>query len=210
MNLTRTLFYAFLLVLISCTTTERPQTTSQMVESVQSETTFISDKETAVDNDFIDTSFIFPDKWNDVSDIRGVWTNLEKEKNTYIIYNPIVGNTPRIKVDENDFITIFWSTEGPSKFRMMNTTISPKGNEMTIEAENEDGIKAEFTARILDKKNKLVYWKFNIKWSITLGGTMDYKWVTTKKECEKSFKILDYKNSPNVKGEREFQPISID
>lgn len=210
MNLIKTGFCAILLVISSCNFTDKSNAVNQNMENVQAETTFISEKEAVVDNDIIDTSLAFPDKWQKLTDIRGVWTNLEKEQNAYVIYNPIEGSTPLIKIDEQDVITIYWANDGPNKFLIMNSSIISKGTEMLLEAENEDGIKAKFIARILDKNKKLVFWKFTINWSITLGGVMDYKWVTTKKEFEKAFKMVDYKNSPNVKGEREFEPINID
>ena len=210
MNLIKIGFCAFLLVISSCNFADKSQAIQQNKDNVQTESTFVNDKESVSENDYIDTSSVFPDKWTKLTDIRGVWTNLEKDQNAYVIYNPVEGSIPRIYVDDQDVITIYWTHDGPNKFLIMNSSIISKGTEMLIEAENENGIKAKFIARILDKTQKLAYWKFTINWSITLGGAMDYKWVTTKKEFEKTFKLVDYKNTPNVKGEREFEPIIID
>lgn len=147
------------------------------------------------------------DYWENITDINGTWISLERDNLGYLVYQPCNGSIAKIMVNHGK-ISIKWTHDSTEPFYIHNIS-RMNNNEISFVAFNSTGMRADFKARIVDSKRKLVLWKFKIFWEENQHESSDYKLITTRQEFKKEFRFIDNPCPKEMKEEKSFLPIEF-
>jgi len=133
---------------------------------------------------------------NGLDKIPKKWILLEKDSIGYLVYDPCNGDTPMIVID-NNYVTIYWQIDAPSKYAIMKFTSQSGNKKFLIDASNESGSIA-FSVVIKDGKQKINLWTFQ-----------DIKWVMTPFDNRNNFRQVNNPCPAEMKSEKEFLPVEF-
>jgi len=145
-----------------------------------------------------------PLSWESEKSIEGVYTRLELDENSYLLYKPLNGSVSRIKV-EGTHLTIYWWLDGPSEFEIKDFNLSKDKKSILFSGINLDGNSASFAVNLKGADQELVNWQFIIHNPLTQGGDTRYNWTTTIEDCESHFRTIDQKATAHGGKERSFR-----
>ncbi len=145
------------------------------------------------------------EKWNNLSEVSKDWIQLERDTDGYLIYDPCDGDTPRLKIDSGR-IDLYFRLDDPYKFGIDKYTRTLNSKGLMVFGIGKFGT-VTANAKIVDPKNKLVLWTFEIN-DKQLGNS-EFKWVMTPKSYEKEFRHVDNPCPTEKISEKVFLPIEF-
>lgn len=150
-------------------------------------------------------------KWSNFNDFPKDWVMLERDSLGYLVYYPCDGSTPQIKINK-DTLTIQWQNEEQKTLIEKFTRVTDDKFFIkcwgTIAGEDLLELPTiNFEVRVVDRKRKLVHWKWVRDFKPPVYIRDSTSWIMTPIDFIDDFRKVDNPCETMKKPEKEFLPI---
>ncbi|MCG2611420.1 hypothetical protein LZZ90_07865 [Flavobacterium sp. SM15] len=146
------------------------------------------------------------ESWKDFQTFEKQWIRLERDNQGYLLYQPCEGSINRIDIQQRR-IGIYWTLESPDFFEIEKASLNKEGNLFTFSFRGSGNSKGTAEAKIVDKIQGLVLWKFNFIFNNSVSS--EIIWVMTPKIYANEFRFVDNPCPDGKIKEKEFLPIEF-